>query len=205
MPIVYAQLVGVAAFFVVTLVIGRAMRRSPTPEAAQRLSRVSHAFFWGGLVVPELAGALWPGLTHFDGLVGLPSLPLPVARWLLGVPLLVVGTLFTASSTRALKQLGSGLMAFKLTKRVVDADVYQRVRNPMSLGAYLQFVGVSLLAGSTYLLLGTLLLYVPIHAFNLKYFEELELSARHGPSYDEYRRRVPFLIPRLKAESPEQA
>jgi len=31
----------------------------------------------------------------------------------------------------------------------------------------------------------------------LLYFEELELSLRLGPSYLEYKRRVPFLLPRL--------
>jgi protein-S-isoprenylcysteine O-methyltransferase Ste14 len=56
---------------------------------------------------------------------------------------------------------------------------------------------VSLLAGSSYLLPLSVVLFIPAHAFNLKYFEEQELRARYGPSYDEYRRRVPFLIPRL--------
>jgi protein-S-isoprenylcysteine O-methyltransferase Ste14 len=198
MVTIWLQLGGIVAFTVVTLVLGRAIRRTPTQEAAVRLSRVSHAFFWGGMVAPEYLGVVWPGLTHFDELVGLPSLPAPVVRWVLGVPMLLVGVFLTAASTRALRSLGAGLMAFKLTQRVVEAQVYERVRNPMSLGAYLQFVAVSLLAGSTWLLLMTLLAYVPAHVFNLKYFEELELSARYGPSYDEYRRRVPFLLPRLR-------
>lgn len=198
MVTIWLQLGGIVAFTVVTLVLGRAIRRTPTQEAAVRLSRVSHAFFWGGMVAPEYLGVVWPGLTHFDVLVGLPSLPAPVVRWVLGVPMLLVGVFLTAASTRALRSLGAGLMAFKLTQRVVEAQVYERVRNPMSLGAYLQFVAVSLLAGSTWLLLMTLLAYVPAHVFNLKYFEELELSARYGPSYDEYRRRVPFLLPRLR-------
>ena len=198
MVMIHAQLVGALSFLIVTVIIGFAIRRTPTREAAHRLSRVSHAFFWGGMVAPELLGALWPGLTRFDALLGLPPLPGNWVRWLVGVPLLLVGALFTSASMGALRRLGSGLMAFKLTKRVVDEQVYQRVRNPMSLGVYLQFVGVSLLVGSSYLLLATILVYIPVHAFNLLYFEELELSARHGPSYDEYRQKVPFLIPRLR-------
>lgn len=197
MVTIWLQLGGIAAFTVVTVVLGRAIRRTPTKDAAVRLSRVSHAFFWGGMVAPEYLSVVWPGLTHFDELLGLPSLPAPILRWVLGVPLLLVGVFLTAASTRALRSLGAGLMAFKLTQRVVDAQVYERVRNPMSLGAYLQFIAVSLLAGSSYLLLMTLLAYVPAHAFNLKYFEELELSARYGASYDEYRRRVPFLLPQM--------
>ncbi len=197
MVTIWLQLGGVVAFTLATLVLGRAIRHTPTKDAAVRLSRVSHAFFWGAMVAPEFLGVVWPGLTHFDALLGLPSLPAPVARWVVGVPLLLLGVFFTSASTRALRNLGAGLMAFKLTQRVVDAQVYERVRNPMSLGAYLQFIAVSLLAGSSYLLLATLLAYIPAHAFNLRYFEELELSARYGASYDAYRRRVPFLLPRL--------
>lgn len=193
----YAQLAGIVAFFVVTLVLGVAVRRDPTQGTSQRLSRVSHAFFWGGLLVPEYVGVVSPGLTHFDELVGVPSLPWPIARWVVGVPVLLVGLFFVVASIRALKTLGAGSMAFKLTRSVVAGDVYERVRNPMSLGLYLQFVAVSLLVGSTTLLVGTLVLYIPAHAFNLKFFEERELSARHGPAYDAYRARVPFLIPRL--------
>lgn len=196
---VAAQLAGIAAFLVVTVFLGLAIRRDPTKEAAQRLSRISHAFFWLGLV-PLYAGVVTPGLTHFDEVVGVPALPWPIARWVVGAPLLLLGVFFVVASIRALKKLGQGAMAFNLTRSVVVSNVYERVRNPMSLGLYLQFVGVSLLVGSTSLLLGSLCLYIPVHAFNLWFFEERELSARHGAAYDAYRARVPFLIPRLKTE-----
>ncbi|MFT3710259.1 MAG: isoprenylcysteine carboxylmethyltransferase family protein [Archangium sp.] len=190
-----AQLVGIAAFFVVTVVLGIAIRRDPTKDAAQRLSRISHTFFWLSLV-PLYAGVIIPGLTHFDELLGISALPFPIARWILGVPMALAGLFYSVASMRALKNLGSGSMAFKLTKMVVAKDVYERVRNPMSLGLYLQFTAVSLLAGSTTLLL-VVVLYTAAHAFNLRFFEERELSARYGASYDEYRARVPFLIPRF--------
>ena len=193
----YAQLAVIAAFVVVTLAVGIAIRRNPTKEAAHRLSRISHTFFWLSLV-PLYAGVVTPGLTRFDELLGLPGLPWPVARAVVGVPMLLAGLYYSVTSMRALKKLGAGAMAFKLTQTVVAADVYERVRNPMSLGLYLQFVAVSLLVGSTALVLGTVCLYIPAHAFNLWFFEERELSARHGPSYDAYRQRVPFLIPRLR-------
>ena len=38
---------------------------------------------------------------------------------------------------------------------------------------------------------------IPAHAFFLKYFEEVELELRFGESYLEYKKNVPFLIPRL--------
>ncbi len=197
--VTFALLVfGVVAFFLATLVLGAQMRRTPTREAAERLSRISHAFFWGGLVVPEFLAVVWPGLTRFDGLLGVPSLPAPVLRWILGVPLLLLGVMLASGSMRALKQLGSGMMAFQLTQRIVTGSLYERTRNPMSLGAYLQLVGVCLLVGSTTLLALALFAYIPAHAFNLVYFEEHELRARHGEAYGAYRQRVPFLVPRWR-------
>lgn len=191
----YAQVAVIIAFVVATVVLRIAMGPAPTPQTAQRLSRVSHAFFWLSLV-PIYVGVVTPGLTHFDELVGVPALPWPLARWVLGVPMLLAGLFFSVASMRALKVLGGGAMAFKLTRVVVDANVYERVRNPMSLGLYLQFTAVALLVGSTTLLAVCLLLYVPAHVFNLKVFEERELAARYGASYEAYRERVPFLLPR---------
>ena len=71
----------------------------------------------------------------------------------------------------------------------------------MSLGYYLISLGVSLLAGSTYLACITLLPLIPAHAYNLKYFEEAELELRYGGIYSEYKRRVPFLIPGMRSNA----
>jgi protein-S-isoprenylcysteine O-methyltransferase Ste14 len=37
---------------------------------------------------------------------------------------------------------------------------------------------------------------IPVHVFYLKYFEEYELELRLGQEYLEYKRRVPFLLPK---------
>ncbi len=201
MLVLTAQVAVIAAFLVATVALGVAIRKNPTSEAACRLSRISHAFFWLSLV-PLYAGVVYPGLNHFDELSGAPPLPWPVARWLVGVPMILAGLYYSVTSMRALKNIGSGAMAFKLTKSVVATDVYTRVRNPMSLGLYLQFVAVPLLVGSTTLLFVCVFLYIPVHAFNLWFFEERELSARLGAEYDAYRARVPFVIPRFGALTP---
>ena len=84
---------------------------------------------------------------------------------------MIPGIYLFSASNAALKRIGRGAAAFKLTEAVVQSAVYKRMRNPMSLGYYLVAVAISLLAGSTYLTCITVLLLIPAHAFNLKYFE----------------------------------
>jgi protein-S-isoprenylcysteine O-methyltransferase Ste14 len=65
---------------------------------------------------------------------------------------------------------------------------------------YLTCLALGLLAGSTSTTLGVLLGVMPVHVFYLKYFEEFELELRLGPAYRDYKRRVPFLVPKLSSK-----
>ena len=197
MLIVAIQVLGVAVLLIGTLVIGRRVRRVRSGESAEHLCRVSHALFWGGLVLPELTGALYPGLTSFDRLLGIPSLPSSMIIQVIGWLLLIPGLHLLGISNLALRKDGLGFAAFKLTKSVVVKSVYQQVRNPMSLGYYLACLGIGLISESTYLVLGSVLLVIPVHLFNLHFFEEHELLARYGNTYSQYMANVPFIIPRI--------
>ena len=202
METVFLQVAGACAFLVGTLVIGTRIRRDSSREGAESLSRFSHLLYWSCLVCPGLIGFIYPGLTRYDELLGLPPLPFRSGALLVGAFLAVIGTVLLVVSNRCLIQMGKGAAAFLLTRRIVSESVYQRTRNPMSLGFYLACIGVGLLAGSTALTLGALLVVIPLHVFNLKFFEEVELDHRYGQTYREYKQRVPFLIPRL-ARKPE--
>ena len=93
------------------------------------------------------------------------------------------------------RSLGSGANAFRLTQNVVTSTIYERTRNPMSLGFYLWVVAVGLLFGSTTFTLIALFGVVPSHVVLLRVFEEVELPLRLGDSYRAYQARTPFLLP----------
>ncbi len=199
MQLVIAQLVGVMVFFVGVLILGLWLRRRPTAGAARRMSVASHTLFHAGLSVPMVWGLFWPGAGRFDAIVGLPSLPVPIAWRFLGVVLLAVGIYFVALSNVALAKWGQGMASFVLSKQVVEASLYERTRNPLALGWYLMCAGVGCYARSTYLTLYLLLGHIPAHLFYLKFFEERELALRFGESYAAYKQRVPFLVPRRRS------
>ncbi len=181
------MLLGWSGFVVDTLVFGILLRRNRTPENAQRTSRVVHLLYFGGLVFPGVFAIFYPGLNHLDQVVGIPPLAFKPIPLILGIAALSIGIYLAFASNRALSLLGKGANAFKLTKRVVDSDIYTVTRNPMSLGYYLVCVGVGLVVGSTFVTIGALVAIIPAHLFFLKYFEELELELRFGPAYLEYK------------------
>jgi protein-S-isoprenylcysteine O-methyltransferase Ste14 len=188
---------GWSAFVIGTLALGTWLRRNPSKDSAETTSRILHFLFFAGLVFPGVIGVFYPGLAHFDDLLGISPLPFQPVPLVLGILALLIGLYFSLVSNKALQSLGCGANAFKLTKRVVETDIYTRSRNPMSLGYYLVCIGIGLVAGSTFITLGSLLGIIPAHIFYLKYFEELELELRFGQPYLQYKRSVPFLIPQL--------
>ena len=196
MVAIYLGLVGLIAFVLCVAALGILLRRRSTKENAEKYSRVIHFLFFAGLGTPFLVAFFSPGLRHLDQLVGLGPLPYPALFLILGILLALPGLYLMARSNVSLRASGSGANAFRLTKRIVEKDIYQYTRNPMSLGYYLIGLSIAFLSGSTLLTLYVLLGIIPTHLFALKFFEELELELRFGDSYEAYKKKIPFLFPR---------
>ena len=98
-----------------------------------------HFLFFAGLITPRTIDLFYPGLTHFDELLGLNPLPWEPFFFTLGILLALTGLYFLAVSNKLLRTWGNGANAFQLTKQVVLEDWYQSTMNPMSLG-FIYFV-----------------------------------------------------------------
>lgn len=84
------------------------------------------------------------------------------------------------------------------TRRLLTEGPYSWTRNPMALGTVVYYFGLAVARGS----LGNLALGAGFGAALAGYIrlvEEKELERRFGRAYVEYRSRVPFLLPRLRA------
>ena len=200
MVVLYLGLLGFLAFIMGVGILGLWLRRHPSKVIAEKSSRNVHFLFFAGLGTPILISIFYPGLTHLDELIGLDPLPLKPFFLIIGIILAIPGLYFLGISNKSLRALGSGANAFRLTKRIVEKDIYKYTRNPMSLGYYLFSLSVGLMSGSTLFTLSVLLGIIPAHVFFLKFFEELELELRFGESYKQYKQKVPFLIPKLSAD-----
>jgi protein-S-isoprenylcysteine O-methyltransferase Ste14 len=198
MQVVVIQAFGVLIFLAGSMWLASEIRRSGSRRRAEKNSRISHGLFWIALVLPGAIGLVYPGLTSYDQLFGLPSLPVPPIWTSAGAVLLVAGLIPLVSSNRFLIEKGRGAASFLLTEQLVTDGLYGRTRNPMSLGFYLACAGAGMMAGSLSVTLGVLFIIVPVHVINLKCFEERELELRYGDAYLAYKQRVPFLLPRVR-------
>ena len=197
MFMIYWIIAGSIAMAVGAILLGIWLRRNPSKENAEKSSRIMHFLFFAGQVAPPLVALFYPGISRLDDLVSLQPLPMRPVFLGIGILLAIPGFYFMAATNKLLRAIGKGTNAFVLTKHVVNDDIYKRTRNPMSLGFYLLAIALGFVTGSTFATLAAVLGIIPSHLIFIKYFEEKELELRFGESYLEYKKTVPFLIPKF--------
>lgn len=203
MFVLYLGVIGLLAFILTVALSGLWLNEHPTKIDAEKSSRIVQLLFFIGLGVPFVVAFFSPGLKHLDELVGLKPLPIQPFFLVLGILLAIPGFYLMGASNVSLRTLGSGANAFKLTQHIVEKDIYQFTRNPMSLGYYLIGLAIAFISGSTLLTLYVVLGIIPAHLLAIKFFEEMELELRFGDSYRQYKQSVPFLFPKLPARRME--
>jgi len=82
------------------------------------------------------------------------------------------------------------------TERIVVRGVYLIVRHPQYLGGLLAHAGISFLLSAWYSLVFTPLMVTLVFLISKK--EEEELIREFGKEYEDYKAKVPMLLPRLR-------
>lgn len=82
-------------------------------------------------------------------------------------------------------------------KELVVSGLYNYVRNPMYVGIALILVGHFMWFGFWNLLIYTVIVFIAFNSF-VAFYEEPNLKNRFGTAYEDYLKRVPRWIPRLK-------
>jgi protein-S-isoprenylcysteine O-methyltransferase Ste14 len=135
---------------------------------------------------------------RLDRALGWPALRYPPANAILGGLMVLAGWLLGLWTNYVQFTLGRGTpVPVMATQQLIVRPPYAYCRNPMALGAIVAYLGVSVVAGSPGAALLWLLGAVALLAY-IRLVEEKEMAARFGEAYRAYRRRVPFIIPRLR-------
>ncbi len=82
------------------------------------------------------------------------------------------------------------------TQKLVITGPYKYCRNPMALGTVIYYLGIALFESSFSSLL-LVALFSILFVLYIKLVEEKELEARFGKDYSEYKKKTPFIIPRI--------
>lgn len=144
---------------------------------------------------------LWLARRHGTTLeVG--SSPPGIGGQLVGLVLLALGALLFGASLLRFVREGRGTLApWDPPRRLVVRGPYRYVRNPMISGVVLLLFGEAAVLLSRPHLLWALLVFA-INAVYIPLIEEPMLAERFGSDYQEYRRHVPRLVPRVRPWRP---
>ncbi|HSN76551.1 MAG TPA: isoprenylcysteine carboxylmethyltransferase family protein, partial [Anaerolineae bacterium] len=167
-------------------------KRGYAPKARLALLAAAGVLF---VIILPLALLGLGGL--LDRWLGWPALSYPPLNAIIGGLMVLAGWLLGLWTNYVQFTLGRGTpVPVMATQELIVSPPYSYCRNPMALGAIVAYLGVCVVAGSP----GAALL-VAVGAIALltyiRLVEEKEMVARFGEAYLAYRRRVPFIIPRL--------
>ena len=143
--------------------------------------------------------SLFIGLgTWLDQQMGLPPVPPSPANLIVGIPLILAGGALALWSNHRVFTIGRGTpLPVMPTQALIVEPPYTFTRNPMALGAISLYLGVALLARSLGAILMVLLCAAALLTY-IRFIEERVLAEAFGPQYLDYRRRTPFLFPRVR-------
>jgi protein-S-isoprenylcysteine O-methyltransferase Ste14 len=139
---------------------------------------------------------------RLDQLLGLQVLEVGQPRFLISILLMIIGGYYVIESIRILLMEGQGIPLGDIiptdqTTELITTGIYGQTRNPMlfgyllcliAMGIWMKSISIAFIIPSSFTLLWTIW---------LKKHEELALESRFGEKYVEYKRKTPYLIPKV--------
>ncbi len=151
-------------------------------------------FFWMGIWVSPQPRFTIPILQNLSVLVPVINFSIPLLHLIICTPFLIPGAWL---AIKGVKETTLKVAETHRTETIVTTGVYSVVRHPQYLGGLLAHAGISFLLSAGYSLLLTPLMVVLVYLISRK--EEEELIREFGKEYEDYKKKVPMLIPRIRS------
>ncbi|MCP8313131.1 MAG: isoprenylcysteine carboxylmethyltransferase family protein [archaeon] len=167
-------------------------------EKRSKAQRLWTLFFGAIIFVLFLPLVLILGGYALDSWLGFSkALPEP-ANFIAGLSFIVIGWPIALWSVYVQYRIGKGTpVPMVPTQKLVISGPYKYCRNPMALGGIIFYMGLAILFNTISMLLILIpILFIPILVF-FKLVEEKELERRFGQEYLKYKKKTPFLIPKI--------
>ncbi len=148
--------------------------------------------FWIGIWISPQPRFILPIASNLSVAVPVVNRSVPLLHLLVCFCFLIPGAWFGVNGVR---ETTLKVAETHRTGKIVTRGVYSIVRHPQYLGGLLAHMGVSFLVSAAYSLLSSPLMILLILLISWK--EEKELIKEFREAYDNYRKKVPMLLPRL--------
>jgi len=155
------------------------------------ISGWSFFLFWIGIWISPQPTFTVPVLQRLSFVVPVVSYSISLFNLIISTPFLIIASWLGIAGV---KEITLKAAETHRTKKIVTAGVYSIVRHPQYIGGLLAHVGVSFLLDAWYSLLFTPIMIIVVYLISEK--EEKELGKEFGREYEDYKRKVPMLIPR---------
>jgi protein-S-isoprenylcysteine O-methyltransferase Ste14 len=149
--------------------------------------------FWIGLWFSPQNRFTVPILQHVSLAIPGINFSLPLIHIVICLLFLVPGAWF---GIEGVKETTLKVAETHRPEKIITTGVYSVIRHPQYLGGLLAHVGITVLLSAWYSLLGTPLMIILVYLISRK--EEEELVKEFGKVYEDYKKRVPMLIPKIK-------
>lgn len=150
-------------------------------------------FFWIGIWVSPQARLAVPILQNLSILIPAVDSSIPLLHLIICILFLIPGAWL---AIKGVEKTTLKTAETHRTEKIVTTGVYSIVRHPQYLGGLLSHVGISILLSALYSSFSTPLMIVLVYFISCK--EEEELIREFGKEYEDYKEKVPMLIPRLR-------
>ena len=124
--------------------------------------------------------------------------PLTWTLRVLGVPVAIAGLTLNVGGAGLFNRIGTNIKTFDDPGRLVEDGPFRFTRNPMYLGFTLMLCGAALLVGTLTAWVGAVVFFIAANVWYIP-FEEARMRATFGSAYDDYRRRVPRWLGRVRS------
>lgn len=157
------------------------------------ISGWSFFLFWMGLWLAPQPRFILPFLQNMSVLVPVVSFVIPLLHLIICMIFLAPGAWF---GIKGVQETTLRVAETHRTEKIVTKGVYSVIRHPQYLGGLLAHVGITVLLSAWYSLLVTPLMIILVYLISRK--EEEELVREFGKEYEDYKKRVPMLLPKLR-------
>jgi protein-S-isoprenylcysteine O-methyltransferase Ste14 len=134
-----------------------------------------------------------PILTSSLNFISFFSFSISVLHFIISLPIILIGAWFGIVGVR---ETSLKVAETHRPEKIINTGVYSRIRHPQYFGAILSHIGISILLSSLYSTLSIPIIVFII--FLLSWKEEKELYKEFGQEYEDYKKNVPMLLPRLR-------